>query len=292
MLLAVLFASTCSIAEYAYLNNLLICHAQNFDLATLTPFYNCMWYRADSNPRTCLMDWMNWITQREPSFSSESGTHVCNQFALCPIIFDKDFHMETTVEQIDINELDYKANPHSCFHFYLKLLNIIDFPNRFSFPALVYAYPLPTMALVHTLTAEELLDCPTSVIDVEPADEELLDTLIFDLNIGKLLLSTDMSALPTPAAPADLTVRTTQITEFLKLTIHKISTLALVPMDKSTPIQPTPMDAKTNATTTDQMQTDIPGESTLDQSTSAMACIGGSSHHIPFPISAAQYVVP
>uniref|UniRef100_A0A915JLX1 Uncharacterized protein n=1 Tax=Romanomermis culicivorax TaxID=13658 RepID=A0A915JLX1_ROMCU len=117
------------------------------------------------------------------------------------------------------------------------------------------------------LTAEELLDRPTLVIDVEPADEELLDTPIFDLNIAKLPLSTDVSALPTLAATADLTAMAMQMTDFLKLTLDKISTPTLVPMDECTPVQPTALDAKTN-TTTNQMLTDIPQESTVDQSMS------------------------
>uniref|UniRef100_A0A915JH50 Uncharacterized protein n=1 Tax=Romanomermis culicivorax TaxID=13658 RepID=A0A915JH50_ROMCU len=260
MPLAMLLAWPCSATKYAYVNDLLISHAQNFNPATRTTSYNCMWYCPDGNPRTRLTDWMNQIPKREPSFSSKPGTYVCNWFPLRLIIFNEDFQMETAIEQIDIDDSDYTANPHSDFHFYLHLLNIINFQNRFSFPAPVYAYPLPT-------TASELLDCPTSTIDIEPADEELLDTPIFDLNIAKLPLSTDVSALTLPAATANLMATATQITDFLKLTLDDISTLAPVPLDEYTPVQPTAMDAETN-TTTDQMLTDIPGESTINQSTS------------------------
>uniref|UniRef100_A0A915I2A8 Uncharacterized protein n=1 Tax=Romanomermis culicivorax TaxID=13658 RepID=A0A915I2A8_ROMCU len=210
---------------------------------------------------------MNRIPEQEQSFPSDPGTYAYNQFALHPLIFDEEFHMETSVEQMDIDESDYTANPHSRFYFYSTLLNIIDFQNRFLFPALVYAYPLPTTASMHTLTTEELLDRPTSAIDVEPAKEELLDTLIFDLNIAKLLLSTEASALPPPTATADLTATPTQITNFLKLRLEEISTLAPVLMDESTPIQPTAMDAETN-TTMDQTLMDIPEESTANQSMS------------------------
>uniref|UniRef100_A0A915ISP4 Uncharacterized protein n=1 Tax=Romanomermis culicivorax TaxID=13658 RepID=A0A915ISP4_ROMCU len=213
---------------------------------------------------------MNPIPKGEPSFASDPPTYVCNRFALQLIIFDEEFHMETSVEQIDIEESDYTANPNSPFHFYSMLINIIDFPNRFSFPVPVYAYPMPTTASVHMLTTEELLDCPTLGVDVEPADEELLDMPIFDLNIAKLLLSTDVSALPTPAAPSDLTATATQITNFLnflKLTLDEISTLPLVPMEEYIPIQHVTLDAEMN-TPTDQTLTDIPEESTMDQSTS------------------------
>uniref|UniRef100_A0A915IYY7 Uncharacterized protein n=1 Tax=Romanomermis culicivorax TaxID=13658 RepID=A0A915IYY7_ROMCU len=125
---------------------------------------------------------------------------------------------------------------------------------------------MPTTASVHMLTAEELLDCPIDV-EVEPADEELLDTPILDLNIAKLPPSTDVSALPMPAVPPDITVTAMQITDFFKLTLDEISTLAPASMDESTPIQPAAMDSGTT-TTTDQMLTDIPEESTVDQSMS------------------------
>uniref|UniRef100_A0A915IX05 Uncharacterized protein n=1 Tax=Romanomermis culicivorax TaxID=13658 RepID=A0A915IX05_ROMCU len=51
--------------------------------------------------------------------------------------------METSVEEIDIDESDYTANPHSRFHFYSSFIAVIDFQNRFLFPAPVYAYPMP-----------------------------------------------------------------------------------------------------------------------------------------------------
>uniref|UniRef100_A0A915IPV6 Uncharacterized protein n=1 Tax=Romanomermis culicivorax TaxID=13658 RepID=A0A915IPV6_ROMCU len=209
---------------------------------------------------------MNRIPEREPSFSRELGTYVCNRFALHPIIFDKDFHMETAFEQIDIEESDYSAKPHSRFYFYSRLLNIINFQNQFLFPTRVYTYPLRNTASVHMLTAEELLDRPTLAIEVELVDEELLNTPIFGLNMAKLPPSTDVLAPPAITPTADFRATTAQINDFLKLTLNDIRTLAPVPMHESMLVQPTAMDAKTN-TTTDQTLTNIAEETTANQST-------------------------
>uniref|UniRef100_A0A915ITI9 Uncharacterized protein n=1 Tax=Romanomermis culicivorax TaxID=13658 RepID=A0A915ITI9_ROMCU len=68
---------------------------------------------------------MNRIPELERYFASEPGTYVCNRFALRPIIFNEEFHMEKSVEEIEIDESDYTANLHSRFHFYSSFIAII-----------------------------------------------------------------------------------------------------------------------------------------------------------------------
>uniref|UniRef100_A0A915KJV9 Uncharacterized protein n=1 Tax=Romanomermis culicivorax TaxID=13658 RepID=A0A915KJV9_ROMCU len=85
--------------------------------------------------------------------------------------------------------------------------------------------------------------------------------------MAKLPPSIDVSAPTALRATADLTATTVQITDFLKLLLDDITTLAPTLMDRSTPVQPTTMEAETNTVTTDQTLTDIPEETTADQST-------------------------
>uniref|UniRef100_A0A915K8Z0 Uncharacterized protein n=1 Tax=Romanomermis culicivorax TaxID=13658 RepID=A0A915K8Z0_ROMCU len=68
-------------------------------------------------------------------------------------------------------------------------------------------------------------------------------------------------------ATADFMAKAMQINKFLKLRLDDISTLASIPMDESTPVQPTTVDTQTNTATTDQMLTNMPEESTPKKST-------------------------
>uniref|UniRef100_A0A915K2V4 Uncharacterized protein n=1 Tax=Romanomermis culicivorax TaxID=13658 RepID=A0A915K2V4_ROMCU len=179
---------------------------------------------------------MNRIPKREPAFDHESGTYICNHFALHLVIFDQDFHMETAIEEIEIDETDYMANLHSWFHFYSRLLGIIDFQNRFTFPTPIYTYPLLTTASAHVLTAEELLERPMLPTGPEPSEDQLLEMLIFDLNMAKLPTAALQPAPRELPAAADLTVSATQINEFLKLMLDDISSLAPAPLEESTPL--------------------------------------------------------
>uniref|UniRef100_A0A915IW23 Uncharacterized protein n=1 Tax=Romanomermis culicivorax TaxID=13658 RepID=A0A915IW23_ROMCU len=107
-------------------------------------------------------------------------------------------------------------------------------PTKFQ-PPTGEAIPIAMQAevLERSLTTEELLNRPTSAQDVEPANEELLDMPIFDLNMAKLLLSIDVSAPPALTATAHFRATTGIITDFLKLTLDDIMTLAPVLMEKS-----------------------------------------------------------
>uniref|UniRef100_A0A915JZK7 Uncharacterized protein n=1 Tax=Romanomermis culicivorax TaxID=13658 RepID=A0A915JZK7_ROMCU len=71
VLLTMAIALPCSAAEFTYVNDLLAKHVQRLDNVLRTAFYNFIWFNADGNPISCLMDWMNHIPECKPTFDHD-----------------------------------------------------------------------------------------------------------------------------------------------------------------------------------------------------------------------------
>uniref|UniRef100_A0A915HI74 Uncharacterized protein n=1 Tax=Romanomermis culicivorax TaxID=13658 RepID=A0A915HI74_ROMCU len=108
----------------------------------------------------------------------------------------------------------------------------------------ILGIPLLTGASACALTAKELLDGPMLQATPELSDDKLLETPIFGINIGKLPAMVTTSAPTEPPAAANLTISSTSINDFLKLTLDDISSLALIPIEESMPIQPIDMETE------------------------------------------------
>uniref|UniRef100_A0A915IVR9 Uncharacterized protein n=1 Tax=Romanomermis culicivorax TaxID=13658 RepID=A0A915IVR9_ROMCU len=211
---------------------------------------------------------MNHIPERKPAFDRDPSTYMCNCFTLHPIIFNEDLQMETAIKEIEINDTNLTLNRHSVFHLYLSLLGHIDFHNWFSFPAPVYAFPMPTMALEHALTTDKLLDHPMMASTHEPSDDKLLETPNFHLNIMKIPANVVTSSGTSLSAAAELMVLMTTINGFLKLTLDHISTLVPVFTEMTMPLHQPEMYVVGEVTVTlDKILTNIPEETTIHTET-------------------------
>uniref|UniRef100_A0A915IQ21 Uncharacterized protein n=1 Tax=Romanomermis culicivorax TaxID=13658 RepID=A0A915IQ21_ROMCU len=194
--------------------------------------------------------------------------YICNPFALHPVILDEDLEMETKVKEIQINETNCTSSLHSRFHLYSHLLGHIDFQNCFSFPAPIYAYPLPTMASVHALIRDKLLERPMLPATPELFNDDLLKTPILDLNITKLPVTATMSSPTCPPAAANLMVSVTSINDFPKLMLNDILYLAPVSLEMITATHQIKVDTEAKAiANSDRTLTDIPEETPTDNKT-------------------------
>uniref|UniRef100_A0A915L644 Uncharacterized protein n=1 Tax=Romanomermis culicivorax TaxID=13658 RepID=A0A915L644_ROMCU len=108
---------------------------------------------------------------------------------------------------------------------------------------------------------------PMLLAEPEPLNDELFETLIFDLNIVKLPAMVPTSSPTERPAVADLTVLTTSINNSLKLMLDDIWSLASVPIQESTPIQPINMETEADTTTSNHILTHIPEKTTSDNVT-------------------------